>query len=346
MSLTEQTDNLITHNQPIPNPPRTTQNTNTRMASYDSILENVEKVLPTFQGRQEELSSFLHRLQLYDKKITEVNKQEFLEYIVECKLHHNVRARVSPLGYPDTLQQLIEKLTKAYVAKNTVQQLLQRINEMRQGHNQSVTEFSDKMAKLLSSLNNISLLKRNYNITSPQAEGILISNDEHALFAYKKGLNATYSQTVQAAQPKSFQEARDFAENLVFPDQRQQVLYTQHYRGNMSPQQYNQRRNFSNHLNRNNQIRNQYNNNRQHNSQRNQYNNQRNQFNNYQNNNSSRNQYQGIQRNNNQRYQRNNGQRNQNYQHNQRNTYNRNMNQRHVRLTSSQENYMRPEENQ
>ncbi|XP_037928698.1 myb-like protein D [Teleopsis dalmanni] len=267
------------------------------------------------------------------------------------------------------------------------------------------------------------LIERKYNITSPQDEGILISNDEHALLAYKKGLNATYSQTVQAAQPKSFQEARDFAENLVFPDQRQQVLYTQHYRGNINQfnnyQNNNSSRNQYQGIQRNNNQRYQRNNgqrneNYQHN-QRNTYNRnmnqrhrnynitspqaegilisndehallaykkglnatysqtvqaaqpksfqeardfaenlvfpdqrqqQRNQFNNYQNNNSSRNQYQGIQRNNNQRYQRNNGQRNENYQHNQRNTYNRNMNQRHVRLTSSQENYMRPEENQ
>ncbi|XP_037943955.1 myb-like protein D [Teleopsis dalmanni] len=136
------------------------------------------------------------------------------------------------------------------------------------------------MARLLTNLNNATLLKWKVNATSSEGKMILLCNDEHALLAYKKGLNALYSETIQASQPKSFQEARKMAESLVFSDQNQRVL---HYRGNTLPQNNFQRRNNSNSLGRYNNYNNK--NNHFRDNQRNQHNinnnyNHRNQYNN------------------------------------------------------------------
>ncbi|XP_037930085.1 homeobox protein 9-like [Teleopsis dalmanni] len=230
MTSTEQTPDAITINNHISSGNQNNNGTQiANMASYDSVIESVEKLLPVFTGKQEELSSFLRRLNLYSKKIRDEDKQEFLEHIVDCKLNHNVKIRVSPVGFPTSMETLVEKLKSIYIPKDTVPILLQKISEIRQGHNQSITEYSDKMAKLLSDLNTASLLKRNYSATSPQAEGMLATNEENALLAYKKGLNATYSQAVQMSQPKTFQEAREIAESLLFTEQNQRMLY---YRGN------------------------------------------------------------------------------------------------------------------
>ncbi|XP_037932662.1 putative uncharacterized protein DDB_G0282129 [Teleopsis dalmanni] len=214
------------------------QTTNTVMSTLVGLnVEYVEKYIQTFTGKQEELSSFLHKLITYDKKLRNEDKNEFLEYVVECKIHHNVRARVSPVGYPNTLNELVEKLNLNYIPTLSVPQLLQKIYDLKQGYNQPIRDFGDKMSNLLANFNTATLLKRNVNKNSLEGDIIMRCNEEHAFLAYKKGLNAQYSQTVQAAQPKTFEEARTFAENLILPENKQQVLYTQQHRGH-----YTQRR--------------------------------------------------------------------------------------------------------
>ncbi|XP_017477226.1 PREDICTED: putative uncharacterized protein DDB_G0283431 [Rhagoletis zephyria] len=78
----------------------------------------------------------------------------------------------------------------------------------------------------------------------------MVYNDEIALINYKKGLNPTYFQTVQAAQLKTFSEARNFAENIDSQAQ-QQGIFT--YRENNRRFQNNRRyANGGNHNYRNN----------------------------------------------------------------------------------------------
>ncbi|XP_037931096.1 putative uncharacterized protein DDB_G0279653 [Teleopsis dalmanni] len=196
---------------------------NTTMTNQPLNTEALEKYLPIFTGKVSELNGFIFRLKDSYNKLREADKSYFIEYVVECKLQHNVRIRVSPIGFPQSIKELIDNLRENFVSEDTVPKLLQKLNDTKQG-NSNIKDYGDKMSDILSKLNNASLLKRNYDKCSPEGIAIVQCNDDNALLAYKKGLNHLYFQTVQAAQPTSFNKARLFAENMDIPTQQQMLL--------------------------------------------------------------------------------------------------------------------------
>lgn len=184
----------------------TTQNTyaqELKMSNFN--IESANKIIPTFTGHFNELTSFLTCAQLINDTLTETGKSTLITFIYNVKLDNKVRTLLSAEPIPKNFEELKSMLTRNFKCKKTIPMLYTELGNLTQRN--TVTSFRDKILELTALLNDIQITQRG----EEQRNAIIQSNNEFALTIFKNGLSEKLKMVICAAQPTTFLQATQIA---------------------------------------------------------------------------------------------------------------------------------------
>lgn len=296
-----------------------------KMASFDISL--VGKNLQTFKGTFAFLDDFLTQTELLHDLIKTEDRQLFIKYVYNFKLTTQVRSILGRSNKPTTFAELKKGLESAYPNPKTLQQVLSELGTTKQ-HNNSISEFREKVAELSDQLSSFEI--SNLNNPSQEARDIIYKvSDSLALNTFMRGVNNEYQQILLSNVPKSFNEAVErcvTAEKSFCPEDK--PIYQMNKKNNRNNNRSNNNYRGDNYSRNNDEYTgNNYNkHDRNNNNQRNNYRNYNNNGNNYRNHNRNVSYNNGNYIPNDKRANNNSGENNARNNFNGNKTYNRNSN--------------------
>lgn len=290
-----------------------------KMASFD--LLQATKIIPEFSGKQEDLQNFLNLIELYKDTLKQDHERNLINFVMRTRLSEKLQNKLAVSNIPQTFANFKTIIKENYEIKRNASHIHAKLNNLKQ-NGTNISHYIENIENLIAELNKIQI--------DEMGEGsrptIVRLNENIALNTFKQGLNDKYKTIIYAANPKTFNEARNIALELYPDTEQNRVMHFNHnYVRNTNRNGNSQRSNYNNQGNRNTNYNNHYSRsnhsniqNRTFNNSNNNYNNTRNRVyhnnnNHYNNNNNQRN------NNNNSNYRYNNSNnRNQNYNNNQR----------------------------
>lgn len=185
--------------------------TDDKMAGFN--IEIASKTIPLFAGNYEELESFIITTELVNKTLSDIAKQDFLQYLYHAKLTSNVRTAIGSYKKPDNLDTLIDLLRQRYKNTKTIPELQSRLNCIYQGKI-SVNTYKEKINTITDNLNRLGIEELGNAATEAEKNVIIRLNQKLALDAFKRGINENIKTAIFAARPKTIQEAVELALEL------------------------------------------------------------------------------------------------------------------------------------
>ena len=211
------------------------------MATFN--LELCFKVIPEFKGNHDDLTPFLKTIEFIHNSLKESDRPTLIDFVRSIKLSSTVKTAISTVVC-NSYESLVTTLTNRYKSKKTLIQIQNKLCNFQQ-RSDSVKVFSDKILKLIDELNELQIKELHLN-TEVDIGRIKQLNDMYALNVFKQGLNETLVNTVFAAQPKTFAEAINIAEDMESQVKNQVMFFRQNPHNQNMGNNYNRRQNSSN----------------------------------------------------------------------------------------------------
>lgn len=192
-------------------------------------LSSISKLIPSFSGNKEELSSFLASLEIVHAGIAANKQKALFNYVFRTKLSIQIQNRVRQIQVPANTKELSEALTKAFKPQKSPNVLLNELTHIVQTQD-SITKFANRIEILISELNEIQVS----NLGEASREIISKNNEVIAFNSFKNGLkDMEIIKTIEASRVKTFAEAIEIAEETLSGMSQNQIMYQKvHYYSN------------------------------------------------------------------------------------------------------------------
>ncbi|XP_076549185.1 uncharacterized protein LOC143306623 [Osmia lignaria lignaria] len=165
------------------------KNTPTSIESSSILSESylrlslVKDLIPQFDGKSSSLTEFIKECQLISSKVKPEDRAGLL-FLIRGKIVGHAKLILSNRREPNTLDELIGLLKKAYVRSFNMHSINEEFMGLKQGTNDSVEVFGSRVSKILST--GIEVAKDTYN--SEQLSGVVDLLNNTAIATFINGL--------------------------------------------------------------------------------------------------------------------------------------------------------------
>lgn len=184
-------------------------------------LASVAKLVPNFTGNKEDLNLFISSLEIVNAGIAASKQKSLFNFVFKTKIDTKVQNRVRQIAIPNTVNELVKALTKAFKPVKSPNIILNELTRIVQTQD-TIRKFADRIEALVSELNEVQIS----NLGEQSRDVILQSNGLIAFNAFKNGLrDREIIKTIEASRVKTFAEAVKIAEETSSGMSQNQIMF-------------------------------------------------------------------------------------------------------------------------
>ena len=147
-------------------------------------LKLVKDSIPKFDGKSNSLINFIKQCKLLDSKIKPEDRRDLL-FLIQNQIEGHAKIVLSNSKEPETLDELFILLKNSYIRSFNIQKLNAQLMQLRQGINEPVDEFGNRVNEILSG--GLETAKDIYN--SERFEGVSDFLKSTAIFSFVNGIS-------------------------------------------------------------------------------------------------------------------------------------------------------------
>lgn len=177
---------------------------NTQGESFD--LKTAFNIVQDFTGDPNTVRDFIDSVEMYHSLLNNSGKSTLLTFILKTKIKGAAKTKISLGDTPATFDELKKVILTRFAPKVTFSGLTHQLQTIKQNR-MAVSDFVKKIESLTAQLTNLQV-----NDSTQEHRGIIARiNEQHALNAFKSGINTNLRAVVLAANPKNFSDAVEIA---------------------------------------------------------------------------------------------------------------------------------------
>lgn len=209
--------------------------------------------LPILQDDKEEmlLRDFLDTVESYWNLLNAEGKKELIKFVCLNKIQGKAKTKLGNTSLIDTFDKLKLELRSRCGIQETLESLYIKLGSARQGR-KTLTEFVDELDLITSRIASLEIKEQ--KIADADQEIVRLTLKSQALRAFKRGVHDELKVVVEAARPKTLEDALGVATSSVLnkSNRNAEVNYFYHgnrrfrnnkFRGNYRGRGYNQNNN-------------------------------------------------------------------------------------------------------
>lgn len=168
-------------------------------------IDNALRIIPEFNGNSLELDRFLACCDIVALDLTEAESRKFLK-LLPAKLTNKAYELYKYKNFT-SFEELKIEFKLHFSEKRSLESLKIELFNIKQKQSETVREFSSRVEKLLSDINNVSTK----DLTKAQVSAIINLNNSSALKSFIEGLNHPIRLIVKASRPQTLNDATNIA---------------------------------------------------------------------------------------------------------------------------------------
>lgn len=204
----------------------------TIMTSLDlNELATISKFIPVFNGKRDDLHSFITNIELVHPTIAVGKRPSFFSFVFNTRLEPKIQNRLKQDSTPTTIETLVTSLKTKYGPTRSANTILNELTKITQRNN-NLSGFATKIESLVIELNEVQIAEQG------EDNKIAITNINNgiAFNSFINGLtNPQILATIDASQVKTFSEALSIAEKIDSRMKQGQVMYQTTNSNNRNP---------------------------------------------------------------------------------------------------------------